>query len=51
MDNIRHGPNFTEPDGSRDLIDCGDGDDTAFINISQDKDIPASNCEHVIRPG
>jgi Ca2+-binding RTX toxin-like protein len=34
----------TEPDGSKDRIDCGPGNDEAWINISQDHD-EATNCE------
>lgn len=34
----------TDPDGSRDRIDCGAGNDEAWINVSVDHDI-AANCE------
>jgi Ca2+-binding RTX toxin-like protein len=37
---------LTKADGHRDLIDCGPGDDTVFINVSVDNDV-AINCEHV----
>ena len=47
-DDIRHGTGTTEPDGSRDIIDCGNGNDRAVINVSEDKDIAASNCEEVV---
>ena len=33
-----------EPDGSKDSIDCGSGNDEAWINVSQDGDT-AVNCE------
>lgn len=47
-DDLRHGTGTSEPDGSRDIIDCGDGNDRPVINISEDKDIAARNCEVVI---
>jgi hypothetical protein len=34
----------TLPDGSKDRIDCGPGNDEAWINISSDHDT-AINCE------
>jgi Ca2+-binding RTX toxin-like protein len=34
----------TDPDGSKDRIDCGAGNDEAWINVSVDHDI-AANCE------
>ena len=37
---------MTIPDGHTDYIDCGAGDDEAFINISIDIDI-AKNCEQL----
>jgi Ca2+-binding RTX toxin-like protein len=37
----------TLPDGSKDTIDCGSGNDEAWINISQDHDTADSNCETV----
>ena len=33
-------------DGHKDIIDCGPGDDTSWINTSEDKDV-AVNCETV----
>jgi Ca2+-binding RTX toxin-like protein len=36
----------TDPDGFKDIIDCGPGDDRAFINTATDGDV-AMNCEHV----
>lgn len=39
-------PTATDPDGSRDRIDCGTGIDEAWINVSVDHDI-AANCETV----
>lgn len=39
--------NPTDPDGSKDMVDCGPGDnDEAFINVSVDHDT-ASGCETV----
>jgi hypothetical protein len=32
-------PNALDPDGSKDLIDCGLGNDEAWINVSVDHDI------------
>ena len=37
---------WTQPDGSKDVIDCGGGNDEVFINKSVDHDI-ALNCEVV----
>ena len=37
----------TSPDGSKDTVDCGSGNDEAFINTSVDHDTAASNCETV----
>ena len=37
---------FHSPDGSKDTIDCGSGNDEAWINVSQDGDT-AVNCETV----
>jgi hypothetical protein len=34
------------PDGSKDLIDCGPGNDEVFLNISVEHDV-AVNCEIV----
>ena len=49
-DKIFHGPeeevDSTQPDGSKDVIDCGGGNDEVFINKSVDHDI-ALNCEVV----
>jgi Ca2+-binding RTX toxin-like protein len=50
-DRIYHGNSIsgkepTDPDGFKDIIDCGPGDDTAFINTASDGDV-AMNCEHV----
>ena len=39
-------PPFTDPDGSRDVIDCGSGTDEAWINVNVDHDI-VTNCEIV----
>lgn len=36
--------NLLDPDGSKDKIDCGTGNDEAWINVSVDHDI-AANCE------
>lgn len=36
-----------EPDGHKDFLDCGPGDDTVYINTSVDHDQAATNCEHV----
>jgi len=36
----------TQPDGSRDRIDCGPGNDETWINVSVDHDL-AVNCETV----
>ncbi len=36
--------NHTKSDGYRDIVDCGPGDDEAWINVSNDGDL-ASNCE------
>ena len=35
-----------DADGSKDTIDCGSGNDEAWINVSQDGDT-AVNCETV----
>jgi Ca2+-binding RTX toxin-like protein len=43
-DRIIHGPALTGPDGSKDRIDCGPGNDEAWINVSVDGDT-ATNCE------
>jgi Ca2+-binding RTX toxin-like protein len=37
-------PDATDPDGHRDLIDCGPGNDEVFINVNLDNDV-ATNCE------
>jgi len=37
---------ITLPDGHKDIIDCGPGEDIAYININDDKDV-AENCETV----
>lgn len=37
---------LTHPDGSKDVIDCGAGDDEAWINKLKDGDV-AINCENV----
>jgi Ca2+-binding RTX toxin-like protein len=42
-DVIYHGGEGSFPDGSRDIIDCGDGNDEVWINIS-DRDV-TRNCE------
>jgi Ca2+-binding RTX toxin-like protein len=39
-------PPLTDPDGSKDVIDCGLGDDEVSINVSVDHDT-ASGCEIV----
>ena len=36
--------NRTKSDGYKDSVDCGPGDDEAWINVSNDGDL-ASNCE------
>ena len=36
-----------DADGSKDSIDCGSGNDEAWINTSTDGDTAASNCETV----
>jgi RTX calcium-binding nonapeptide repeat (4 copies) len=43
-DRILHGPALTGPDRSKDRIDCGPGNDEAWINVSVDGDL-AINCE------
>jgi Ca2+-binding RTX toxin-like protein len=43
-------PAPTDPDGSKDVINCGDGYDRAWINTSPDGD-HAVNCERVIGGG
>jgi Ca2+-binding RTX toxin-like protein len=47
-DYLTHGypGTFAEPDGSRDVIDCGDGTDEVYINVNVDHD-SAVNCETV----
>lgn len=45
-DKLYHGPVLTEPDGQRDFLDCGPGNDEAWINSSHDHDT-AINCETV----
>jgi Ca2+-binding RTX toxin-like protein len=35
------------PDNSKDLITCGDGDDTAFISLA-DGDLASSDCENIV---
>ncbi len=40
------GPDANEPDGGKDTIDCGPGNDEAWINFSVDHDV-AVNCETV----
>jgi Ca2+-binding RTX toxin-like protein len=37
----------TGPDGHKDFVDCGPGDDTVYVNTSVDQDQVATNCEHV----
>jgi Ca2+-binding RTX toxin-like protein len=46
-DNIFHAEdvNSDQPDGHRDMIDCGPGVDDVFINLKVDHDI-ALNCEN-----
>lgn len=39
-------PNALDPDGSKDVVDCGLGNDEAWINVSVDHDT-ASGCETV----
>lgn len=39
-------PPGTSPDGKKDILDCGYGNDRAFINTSTDGDV-AVNCEDV----
>ncbi len=46
-DKISHsGTGSLNPDGSRDYVDCGSGNDEAFINVRVDHDL-AVNCETV----
>ena len=46
-DEISHsGTGSLNPDGSRDYVDCGSGNDEAFINVRVDHDL-AVNCETV----
>jgi len=47
-DEVFHGNSLAgaASDGQRDFIDCGPGDDTAWINVSIDNDV-ALNCEHL----
>jgi Ca2+-binding RTX toxin-like protein len=35
----------TDPDGHKDIVDCGPGDDTVLMNVRVDHDV-AINCEH-----
>ena len=42
------GEGLTNPDGSKDTIDCGPGNDEIWINVGTDKDT-AINCEQVHR--
>ena len=42
------GPDPVASDGSKDIVDCGTGDDGAWINVSIDHDT-ASNCETLHR--
>lgn len=35
-----------EPDGHKDILDCGDGNDEAFVNVNTDHD-EFKNCEVV----
>lgn len=44
--NVIASPSALLPDGSKDKIDCGAGNDEAWINVSVDHDI-AANCETV----
>lgn len=37
-----------DPDYSKDTITCGLGDDTVYINVSEDGDKAADDCENVI---
>lgn len=37
----------TEPDGRKEFLDCGPGDDTVYVNASVDQDRAATSCEHV----
>ena len=51
-DTIEHNTLMTnqsplDPDGARDQITCGEGDDTAFINYSTDGDTADRDCETV----
>lgn len=47
-DRIFHGPDFvlSNGDGHKDFVDCGPGNDEAWINVSNDGD-EAKNCETV----
>jgi len=47
LHNCNNCASLTASDGHTDLIDCGPGDDLAFINRSVDHDV-AVNCEHVV---
>jgi Ca2+-binding RTX toxin-like protein len=45
-DRIYQGPiNSTEPDGSKDVLICGDGNDEIWINFSIDGDKVSDDCE------
>ena len=46
MTNLYDYSMLEDTDGSKDSIDCGSGNDEAWINISQDGDT-AVNCETV----
>ena len=37
--------NSTSPDGSPDVIICGEGKDEAWLNFSVDKDLVSDDCE------
>ena len=45
-DRIYQGPiNSTEPDGSKDVLICGDGNDEIWINFSIDGDQVSDDCK------
>ena len=39
--------NTTESDGAKDIVDCGEGNDNAWINTSIDKDEVSADCEFI----
>ena len=41
--------NSTTPGSSRDVINCGDGLDEAWINIKIDKDTASRDCEIIYK--